>query len=237
MKSNFYQFLENRKQAEMLVKQGKISQEIFNNIVNSDPTPTKKFTGWMAQQWALGDIDNIDLLRNTIEEFNSFLERNKTKKKDIYQYKSFKELKLEVDELNKKGDISVSELENDYEIIRDDEKLLVIVPHTHEASRKLGLSKFSYRKCGDGKDSAWCTTYKAPNHFNDYYYSQNITFYYIKVNSTIIQNKLKEEGFDEIYFVVALLVNENGIKEAYDAKDRVFKGDKLKKYLYTIGLK
>lgn len=234
---NFIQFMENKKQAEMLVKQGKISQEIFDIIVNSDPTPTKKFTGWMAQQWALGNVDNIDLLRNTIEEFNSFIERNRTKKRDLYQYKSFKELKSEVDELNNEGDISVSELENDYEIIRDDEKLLVMVPHTHEASRKLGLSKFAYRKCGEGKDSAWCTTYKAPNHFNDIYYNNNITFYYIKVNSTIIQNQLKEEGFNEPYFVVALLVDENGIKEAYDGNDKKFKGKELIRYLNIIGLK
>lgn len=237
MKSNFYQFLENKKQGEMLVKQGKISQEVFNDILNSDPTPTKKFTGWMAQQWALGYVNDIDMLRNTVEEFNSFAERNKTKKKDIYQYKSFKELKSEVDELNNRGDISVSELEDDYEVIRDDENLLVIVPHTHEASRKLGLSKFAYRACAEGKDSAWCTTYKAPNHFNDYYYKNNVTFYYIKVNSKIIQKKLKEERFGEMHFVVALVIYEDGNKEAYDANDKVFSGSVLEKYLSIIGLK
>ena len=46
-------------------------------------------------------------------------------------------------------------------------------------------------KIGGGKDSAWCTTYKAPDHFNSYYFSQGITLYYIRVKSPELIEKVK----------------------------------------------
>jgi hypothetical protein len=225
---------ENKKQALMLVRQGKISQENFQDILRIDPSPTKKFTGWMSKQWALGNVSSIDDLRNTIEEFNVFLDRGKTKKKDIYQYSSFKELKNEVEILNNTGSgTSLKELEEDYEVIRDDGELLVIVPHTHEASRKLGLSKFSYRNCG--QDSAWCTTYKAPNHFNSYYYKDDHTLYYVKVMSEKIKQELINNNFEESFFVTAVVVSSSDIT-AYDGTDSNFSGPKLQSYLRIIGL-
>jgi len=240
---------ENKKQAELLVQQGKLSQEDLQTILSVDPTPSKKFTGWMAKQWSSGSVTDVDELRNTIEEFNSFLNKGKTKQKDIYQYKSFTDLKQEVDHLNKTGEgISVKDLEEDYEIVRDDENLLVAVPHTHEASRKLGLSKFAFRECEGGKDSAWCTTYKAPNHFNDYYYKNDVTFYYILVKSKALRESLKKQGYNEPYFVVALAVLSQELSskaaqkglpniDAYDGNDRQFTGEKLQKYLQIIGLR
>ena len=110
--------------------------------------------------------------------------KGKAKTKDINQFKSFKYLKSEVDNINQSGDnLSVKDLEKDYDVVLDNEDVLIMSPHTHEASRKLGLTHFAFRDCDNGKDSAWCTTYKAPDHFNDYYYSNNVTFYYIKVKS------------------------------------------------------
>lgn len=239
---------ESRKYAKELVRQNKISPDIFKKIEDIDPTKTKKFMGWMAKQWSLKNVADIDELRNTIEEFNSFLERKKTKYPDIYNYKSFKDIKDDVDTLNSMGSMSVSELERDYEVVQDDSDLYVAVPHSHEASRKLGLSKFAYRDCGDGKkDSAWCTTYKAPNHFNDYYYTHNVTFYYILVKNDEIKEKLKEEGYGPEFYTVALalLDEQNSEKatlrglpnmDAYDGLDHQFTGEKLKKYLNIIGL-
>ena len=235
--------------AKNLVQQGKLSQEDFNAIVNADPTKQKKYVGWLSNQWVNKNVTDIDTLRNTIEEYDSFANRGKVKNKDIYQYKTFNDLKTEIDHLNETGqDISVKDLENDYEVIRDDENLLVMSPHTHEASRKLGLSHFAYRDCGEGrKDSSWCTTYKAPNHFNDYYYTHNVTFYYIKVKSQNIIKQLKENGFGPEYTVVAVAVLDQNMSakaskkgyanmDAYDANDKRFKDKKLQKYLSIIGL-
>ena len=203
---------ENRKVAKELVVQGKLSPEDFELLVSIDPSPTKKYTGWLARQWVnktTSGIQSIDNLRNTIEEYDTFLASGKAKTKDIYQFKSFDDLKKEVDELNASGVKSNSELRDDYEIVRDDDNVLIAVPHSHEASRYLGLSKFTYRDCeGGGKDSAWCTTYRVPVHFHGYYSKRGITLYYIRVKNESIINALKTAFPSKkgAMVVVALLV-------------------------------
>lgn len=228
---NYLQFFpsilnENRKQAKELVVQGKLSPEDFELLVSIDPSPTKKYTGWLAKQWINKEANGIaskDDLKNKIEEYDAFVTSGKAKTKDIYQFKSFADLKKEVDELNASGVESKSELRDDYEIVTDDDKVLIAVPHSHEASRYLGLSKFTYRDCeGGGKDSAWCTTYKAPDHFHNYYYKQGITLYYVRVKDQGTMDDL-EAAFPEkegAMVVVALLVNKSGkLFDGYDGTD------------------
>jgi len=232
--------LENTKQAKQYVQQGKLTQEEFEKLKEIDPTPQNKYVGWMAKQWVLQNIDDIDTLKSYIEEFNVFNEKGKSKSKDIYQIKTFNDLKQEVDTLNKTGEgVSNKDLESDYDVVIDNSNLYIASPHTHEASRKLGLSDFSYRDCGDGgKDSAWCTTYKAPNHFNDYYYINNVTFYYIKVRSEQLMNKLKQEFGDRAdrLKVVALAVLEDGQIDGYDGLDKQINKSDIEKYTSIIGI-
>ena len=228
---------ESRKEAKELVVQGKLSPTDFEELVRIDPSPTKKYTGWMARQWVNktnSGIQSIDNLRNTIEEYDAFVTSGKAKTKDILKFKSFADLKKEVDELNAMGSESKSELRDDYEIVRDDDKLLIAVPHSHEASRYLGLSKFTYRDCeGGGKDSAWCTTYKAPDHFNGYYFRQGVTFYYIRVKDQGTMDDL-EAAFPEkegAMVVVALLVNNKGkLFDGYDGTDAQLNSKQIAKF-------
>ena len=194
----------------------------------------------MAKQWVLKNVTDIDELRNTVEEYNTFLEKGKAKTKDIYQLKTFDLLKKEVDEINQSGEgISVKDLESDYDVVMDTPELYIASPHTHEASRKLGLSAFAFRDCGDGgKDSSWCTTYKAPDHFNDYYYSSNVTFYYIKVKSPDMMEELNK-AFGEKWanmVVVALAVLEDGQIDGYDGLDKQISKNDIKKYTEIIGI-
>jgi hypothetical protein len=232
--------LENRKVAKELVVQGKLSPEEFEQLQSIDPSQTKKYMGWSAKQWIAKSVTDIDELRNKIEEYDAFVKSGKAKTKDIFQFKSFADLKKEVDELNAMGSESKSELRDDYEIIMDDDKFLIAVPHTHEASRYLGLSKFSYRDCeGGGKDSAWCTTYKAPDHFNDYYFKQHITFYYIKLkNEAMIE--LAKAAFPArggAMVVTAVLVDKNGkVSSCYDGTDSVMSGAEIAKFRKIIGI-
>ena len=231
---------ENKKQAKLYVIQGKLSQEDFDKLVSIDSSPTKKYVGWMAKQWIAKTVTDIDELRNKVEEYDAFVKNGKAKTKDIYQFASFADLKKEVDELNAMGSESKSELRDDYEIIVDDDKLLIAVPHTHEASRYLGLSKFQYRDCeGGGKDSAWCTTYKAPDHFNDYYFKQQITFYYIRIkNEAMIE--LAKAAFPTrggAMVVTALLVDKNGkVSAGYDGDDKQMSGPEITKFRKIIGI-
>jgi len=231
---------ESRKVAKELVVRGMLSPEEFEQLQTIDPSQTKKYMGWMAKQWVTKSVTDIDELRNKIEEYDAFVKSGKAKTKDIFQFKSFADLKKEVDELNAMGSESKSELRDDYEIIMDDDKFLIAVPHTHEASRYLGLSKFSYRDCeGGGKDSAWCTTYKSPDHFNDFYFKQHITFYYIKLkNEAMIE--LAKAAFPArggAMVVTAVLVDKNGkVSSCYDGTDSVMSGAEIAKFRKIIGI-
>lgn len=237
LKENREFILENTRQAKQYIQRGDLSEEEFAKLVEIDPSPKRKFVGWMAKQWINGNITDESVLKNTIEEYHTFLERGKAKTKDIYQFKTFDDLKNEIDELNKSTDtLSLKEMEEDFEVVLDDENLLIVVPHSHEASRKLGLSEFAYRECGDGTmDSTWCTTFKSPDHFENYYYSRGITFYYVKVKPGSLRNKVIDK-FGEEFVVSAILIYENGEKELVDGMDRTASDSKMKEFLDVIGI-
>jgi hypothetical protein len=235
---NLGPILENLKLAKQYADQGKLSQEDLKKLAEADPTPQKKFVGWMAKVW-VAEKPDFDDLRNTVEEYNVFLNKGKAKTKDINAFKTFKDLHSEVDSINKSGEgISVRELESDYDVVIDNQDLYIASPHTHEASRKLGLSKFAFRDCEEGKDSAWCTTYKAPDHFNDYYYTNNVTFYYIRVKSPELLDKLKK-AFPRRYKameVIALAVLEDGRIDGYDGLDAQIAKRDIKTFTDIVGI-
>jgi len=231
--------LENVKQTKQYVQSGKLSEEDLKTLIEIDPTPTRKFVGWMAKIW-ITEHPDLDDLRNTIEEYNTFLEKGKTKTKDIYQFKTFRELQSEVNDIKQSGKgVSIRDLEQNYDTIVDNQDLLIMSPYTHAASRKLGLSHFAFRDCEEGgKDSAWCTTYKAPDHFNDYYYRDNLTFYYIKVRSEKLFRELKK-AFPENWqrmVVTAITVDTVGNLQGFDGLDKKIKQDDIKTFTNIIGI-
>jgi hypothetical protein len=233
--------IENVRQAKTYISQGKLSQDELKQLIEIDPTPTRKYVGWMAKQWIAKTVTDMDDLTSTIEQYNTFLTKSKAKTKDINQFKSFEDLKKEVDSINQSGaGISASDLESDYETIIDNSDLLIIAPHTHAASRKVGLSKFAFRDCGGDqtKDTSWCTTYKAPDHFNNYYHKQNITLYYIRVKSLQMKSKL-EKAFSKRHKemeVVALAVYDNGKIDGFDGIDKKINDRDIKKFTNIIGI-
>jgi predicted DNA binding protein len=210
----FYNVItESRREAKQLLQQGKLNKQEFDTIVGIDPTEQKKYTGWLARIYVKGEEQNIDNLRNTIEEFDAFVRKGliKDQKSNIQSYKSFKDLYNIVNELNKtETTASKSELSGDFDVIVDNDDIRIVTPYTHEASRKLGLTPiekggFAFRECEGGKkDSAWCTTYSTSTHWDDYYYVNNVDFYYTLIKSDNLKNQLKRSGFDEKHYVVAL---------------------------------
>lgn len=238
LKENKQIILENVKQAKQYIQAGKLSEEDLKTLIEIDPTLTRKFVGWMAKIWITQHPD-LDELKNTVEEYSTFLEKGKAKTKDINQFKTFKDLQAEVDQINQSGEgISNKDLESDYDVVIDSTDLLIMSPHTHEASRKLGLSHFAFRKCEGGKDSSWCTTYKAPDHFNNYYYTKNVTFYYIKVKSPQMISQLKQ-AFPKRWqnlVVTALAVLGNGKIDGYDGLDKQIKQKDIQTYTNIIAI-
>lgn len=230
---------ENRKQAiEKYLKTELITKEDFEAIVNADPTPTKKYVLWMTKQFVENNAD-LQNMRNKVEEFDLFLKRGRIQEKDINKYETYDDLAKLVDEINDRGSRSNKELENDYEVEVDNEDLFIAIPHTHEASRKLGLKQFAYRaKAGEevSNDSAWCTTFKNDTHFLDYYYNQKITFYYVLVRGENMQEEL-EKVFGKKWkdkTRVAVCVYPDGNIEAYDAQDTKMSSEEIKKFRKII---
>lgn len=239
-------FQEDVNLAKQLVQQGKLSQEDFNTIVTSMQTrpDCRKHVGWMAKQWIAGAKD-IDELRNNVTEWEDLSKRGKTSSKEINKY-TFDTLKAEVKKLNDQGlTISDGRLEKDFEKIQDDANLLIVVPHTHESSRKHGLGEFACRVAEDGsKDSKWCTTHRSRAHFDKYYFNFKDTLYYIKVRSNALQEQLKAAGYGPEFYVSAVnVLGPSKVKEfgksriAFNSLDQLFDSAKLERYLSIIGVR
>ena len=175
------------------VKKGLLSQEEFDKIKNILNNETRKYFDFLLKAYVNG-YKNIPQMKNIIEEFHVFATKGKTKYKDINQYKTFDELIDDVNILNQTGaGFSKKEWQSDYDVIRDDGDVIIYVPHSHEAARKLSMSKFGWKQCseGEGLETPYCIAYKTPKHFDDYYYKHNITFYLIRAISPEMKDKLK----------------------------------------------
>lgn len=217
---NINLYNENIKQGKLYIEQNKISQDVFNKILDIDPSKNKKYVGWIAKQYIIKNFD-INSLKSEIEEFDTLCNKDKSEIKDINLFKTLDEFKQYLEKLNNQSTASLKELETDYETILDNDDVLIICPNTHEASRKLGLTIFAHRN--DGKDSAWCTTYKTNSHFNDYYFTNKNTFYYVKIKN---ENIIKKLGGD-VYSILAFVISENGQKiTCYDAEDTLLTSTK-----------
>jgi len=94
--------LENKKVAKQFLEQNKITQEDFSQIEQIDPTPTKKYMGWMAKILAT-EKPSIDLLRNAVTEYHSLLSRipGKIKQKEDNLNKQKEDGKISDDEFDK----------------------------------------------------------------------------------------------------------------------------------------
>lgn len=178
-------------------------------------------------------------------EFNSLM--NALNAQDIKYHDLKKQIEngslKTIEDLKKLKTISKTDtkksLESDYETIIDNSDLLIMVPHTHEASRKLGLSYFTFRDCkGGGKDSAWCTTFKSPDHWNSYYNIDFLTLYYVKIKSPEMIKKLKKvfpKNWKNMV-VVALTISEKNEIKGWDGLDKEMSSNNVKAFTNLIGI-
>lgn len=228
---------ENVKQGKQYVQSGKLDQETLDSIIAIDPSKTKKYVGWLAKQAITSNLTASDM-KSYIEEYDVISAKGKADRNDITQFKSFDELKKYVDELNARGTASLKELENDYDVIKDDENLYIASPNTHEASRKLGLTVFAHRTNDKGEvcDSTWCTTYKNNSHFMNYFYKNNVTFYYTLVRNKEMLKELNEIRSNNAFEKIAFAVLADGQIDAYDADDKQISGIELDRVREIIGI-
>jgi hypothetical protein len=219
----FELFCESLKQGKEYLKQGKIEQVILDEIVTIDPTKNNKYVGWLCKQYIREPFD-IGSMKSYIEEYDVLVNK-KSINADINSFKSISEFITEIDKVNSTRSASLKELQLDFDVIMDNETLYIVRPNSYEASRKLGLSTFAHRnnEQSGNKDSAWCTTYSNSDHWNDYYYKHNVTFYYVKIKDENLIDELNSKyktnkpTCDLAVFAVAVL--EDGTLDIYDAND------------------
>ena len=210
-KLHSYKIFENLKFAKSELSNGEISQKDFDYLLNLDKSETKKYIGWMVKHFKGVETN---LFRNKLEEFQSL------NMGDIYRFKTFDELEKAVDIENNKKSMSFKEQAKDYDVIIDNEDMFLVSPHSHEASRKLGLKYFAFRTKDGVKDCAWCTTYSNNANFNDYYYYKSDTFYYFldKKNNNAYAFQVHKDGNITTYDELDKKVKRNIAKD-YNLKE------------------
>ena len=154
-----------------------IPQDIFQEIISADPTynpqnPQKmgKFGKWLLGIYLKGNLQTEDLYKAT-DYLSYFVKFNgKIQQKDIMKYKSLPELYSVVEPFITNPDQAASKSEEVRKIkegaekVYEDEKWMVIVPHTQEAS------------CYYGKGTQWCTAADTSNNYFDYYNKKGLLY-------------------------------------------------------------
>lgn len=154
-----------------------IPQEIFQQIVSADPTynpqkPNKmgKYAKWLLAIYQKGNLKTEDLYKAT-EYLQTFIKFNgKIEQKDIMKYKSLQDVYNVIQPFLQNPQQAATKAEEVRQIkegaekVYEDEKWLVIVPHTKEAS------------CYYGKGTQWCTAADNANNYFNVYYSHGLLY-------------------------------------------------------------
>lgn len=175
-----------------------ISSEDFDKIVQADPTwnsekPKKigKYTKWLFRLYTSNKLKIEDLYkaREYLDYFNRYKQRLELK--DIGQYSSLQSLYLAIRPFmeNSRQPTShkdeIRQIKEGAKKVYEDDKWLIVVPHTEEAS------------CYYGKGTQWCTAAnKSYNLFDDYNEEGPL---YININKT--NNKKYQFHFETESFM------------------------------------
>lgn len=151
------QQLENRIKSDSKVPENITAEQLLKNFDNNSIV-IGKFLPWVVKIYIQGNFEytDLNLINNYLENFTK--STNKLEKKDINQYKSLNELQNALDSVK---DIKGSReekrsIKSGAEKIYEDNKWIILVPHTKEAAIQYG------------KGTKWCTAAINDNMFNSY---------------------------------------------------------------------
>ena len=144
-----------------------IPQETFSQLVAADPTskPNKmgKYSKWLLSLYQHHQllIEDLYKVKEYLEFFNKYI--NRIEVKDINKYKSLPDLYRVVQPFMEDPSQATShsdevrKIKEGAEKVYEDDKWLIIIPHTKEAS------------CYYGKGTQWCTAATSSNNMFDAY--------------------------------------------------------------------
>ena len=195
----FCQILESLNSARNIFsKTQKIPEAIFNQLVESDPTPQKKYLEKLCKFYL--ENPNLDELKELIEIFDTLVSKKQIEELDINKFKSFDEFKnliLQNKDKKSKTQIKKEIKISDVEIILNSDDFLIVSPLSHTAS------------CIYGAGTKWCTTERNSKYW-DNYAKQYVKFYYI------LNKNLSKSNND---YKLAVAVYTTGDKECFDTRD------------------
>jgi len=213
---------------------GVMDAEVFNGLLDADPTPQKKYVDWMFKHvfntfkdpegrvQNVGPIaDTVSKLKTTLNQFDQGLAKGFIVKKDIHQYKSISELYQTVEEIANKTSKTQQKKEERYDEadkVYEDDKYLIVSPKSWEGCKIWG------------KGARWCIGYEDnSSYWNSYTHRDRLKFYFII-------NKQSDPRNDPMA-KVALGINEHDqIQEAFDAPDHAIDDEKYVQQLQSEGV-
>ena len=143
---------------EMIAKYDTLNKRTINSYNNTDPTKTKKYLEYKCKMKVKEPILDTRRINDSVKLFNELLPY--IKNKDIYssEYDSYNKLITVLSKATQdKEKKELEKVSNDeYDILVENDKFLLLSPKTHRASMKYGAS------------TRWCTAAKSNNHFNTY---------------------------------------------------------------------
>lgn len=187
---------EGRKE-NLIAKYG--DEELIKDYLTNSDIHVKtnyKYADWYLKQYYKTDSD-IERIEDGDEYLTKFDKYSKNlEKKDINQYKTYKELVDVISQYESQRKESVSN-EDSVKLVDNDE-MIIVKPLTHQSS------------CKYGSGTKWCTTHKDDKYFNQYDEKGNL--YYIH---------LKNVGKDNDFYKMAAYFTYDGRREEwYDAQDK-----------------
>jgi len=204
------ELIESRK-TDAMKKYPEIAGQI-ERYATEDPSGNNKYLQWFAkqlylktQQQDLGPNEKMAqsrFLAVVIEKFHKNAKR--MPKKDIMQYKSDMELKVDIDNLGpSSGEKKKKEKEKAMEgssIIYEDDDFFIVRPDTTESS------------CHFGRNTKWCISATTSRNYFEDYISEGKTFYFLRN-----EHLSEEDDGKKLAFVYDI---EGNLDEIFDATNK-----------------
>ncbi len=198
------------------VDSGIIDSATFDTLQAIDPTPTKKYLGWMLKQMDREPKYDMQFLANLIGQFHTYTEKGKIENKDIYTYKTLEDVMAAVKEADKKrsrSEVSI-EAKEGATIVQRDKKWILIYVERPEA--------MTYYAMG----TQWCIS--NPDTFVEYVTDQEMCFYVAITKKDITLGEDDEEEDYDAGDKFAITIIPDGSYEIYNATDDDIAGGYLR---------
>lgn len=197
-----------------------MDEDVFNDIVANQPTGSNnKYLPWSCTQVdALmqddPDTQAVQVVIQAVRLFDGNSQR--LKQRDINQYKNVDEVEKAVAELGKSKGEKAREVRSDTDTIYQDDRFLVLRPHTTESSCKYGVG------------TKWCIAATgSTNYFNSYSTGNNKFYFVIDKKAT--------QSSPESKFALAIIAAGAGAGgrqiQVYNASDKLVSIETVAKHV------